>query len=62
VPAYNFAMIYNGLGRTDEALAQLERSFQAREVQLTFIRIDTRWDALRDEPRFAAIAARMNLE
>ncbi len=62
VPAYNFAMIYNGLEEPDEALRYLERSFEQREVQLTFIKIDTRWDALRDHPRFATIARRMGLD
>jgi hypothetical protein len=55
-------MIYNGLGRTGEALTQLETAFHEREPQLVFIRIDTRWDALRTEPRFAAIARRMHLD
>lgn len=62
VPAYNFAMIYNGLGEKGEALNYLEKSFQEREVQLTFIKIDTRWNEFRDEPRFAAILKHMNFE
>ena len=55
VPAYSFAMIYNGLGEREDALKHLEKSFQEREAQLTFIKIDTRWDGLRAEPRFQAI-------
>ena len=62
VPAYSFAMIYNGLGELEEALKYLEKSFQEREVQLSFIKIDTRWDELRAAPRFAEIIKRMNLE
>ena len=61
VPAYHFAVIHNGLGNRERALDYLERSFTQREVQLTFIKIDTRWDALRADPRFAAIARRMGL-
>jgi TolB-like protein/Tfp pilus assembly protein PilF len=52
VPEYSFAMIYNGLGQKEEALSRLEKSFQEREVNITFIKIDTRWDELRSEPRF----------
>lgn len=52
VPDYGFAMIHNGLGQKDEALRHLEKSFQEREVNITFIKIDTRWDGLRTEPRF----------
>jgi len=62
VPAYNFAMIYNGLGEKDEALNYLEKSFQEREVQMSFIKVDTRWDELRAEPRFVEIIKQMNLE
>jgi DNA-binding winged helix-turn-helix (wHTH) protein/TolB-like protein/cytochrome c-type biogenesis protein CcmH/NrfG len=62
VPAYNFAVIYNGLGEKEKALNYLEKSFEQREVQLAFIKIDTRWDNLRAEPRFAEIIKQMNLE
>jgi Flp pilus assembly protein TadD len=62
VPAYSFAMIYNGLGEKEEALNYLEKSFGEREVQISFIKVDTRWDELRSEPRFAEIIKRMNLE
>ncbi len=62
VPAHNFAMIYNGLGEKNEALNYLEKSFQEREVQMTFIKIDTRWDWLRAEPRFAEVIKQMNFQ
>ncbi len=62
VPAYSFAMIYNGLGEREEVLNYLEKSFQEREVQMSFVKIDTRWDNLRNEPRFVEIIKRMNLE
>jgi len=62
VPAYSFAMIYNGLGENEEALNYLEKSFQEREVQFSFIKIDTRWDNLRSEPRFIELMRRMNFE
>ncbi|MGI8640872.1 MAG: tetratricopeptide repeat protein [Pyrinomonadaceae bacterium] len=62
VSAYSFAMIYNGLGEKDEALSYLEKSFQEREVQITFVKIDTRWDELRSEPRFVDLMRRMNFE
>jgi serine/threonine-protein kinase len=62
VPAYFFALIYNGLGERDETLKWLEKSYQEREVQLTFIKVDTRWNEFRSDPRFAAIIERMKLE
>ncbi|MDQ3042120.1 MAG: hypothetical protein M3R11_07035 [Acidobacteriota bacterium] len=62
VPAYNFAMIYDGLGETEEALGYLEKSFDEREVHMAFIKIDTRWNNLRSEPRFVDLMRRMNFE
>lgn len=62
VPAYNFALIHNGLGERETALNYLEKSLQEREVQLSFIKIDTRWDEFRREPRFIELMRRMNFE
>ena len=62
VPAYSSAMILNGLGDKEAALRQLERSVSEREVQSTFIKIDTRWDSVRPDPRFVALLKRMNLQ
>jgi len=50
------------LGETEEALGYLEKSFDEREVQISFIKIDTRWNNLRSEPRFIDLMRRMNFE
>ncbi len=44
------------------ALSYLEKSFDNREVQLTFIKIDTRWDKHRAEGRFVDLIRKMNLQ
>jgi TolB-like protein/Flp pilus assembly protein TadD len=62
VPAYAFAMIHNGLGDGDGALRALERSVAQREVQPTFIKIDTRWDRLRSQKRFARLLKQLRLD
>jgi Flp pilus assembly protein TadD len=59
VPAYSFAIIYNGLGELEEALKYLEKSFQERESALSFIKIDRRWDELRPDPRFQDLLRRV---
>jgi eukaryotic-like serine/threonine-protein kinase len=59
VPAYSFAVIHIGLGDAEEALNYLERSFQERESQLSFIKIDGRWDDLRPDPRFHDLLRRV---
>ena len=62
VPAYNFAVIYNGLGDKEQALKYLEKSFQEREVQITFIKIDTRWNEVHDDPRFQNLMQRLGFK
>jgi serine/threonine-protein kinase len=60
VPAYNFAMIYNSLGDTEKALDMLEKSREDRDIQLAFLKVDTRWNNLRSEPRFIELMNQMN--
>jgi len=62
VPAYNFAIIYNALGETETALDYLEKAFSEKNVQLVFLKVDPKWNNLRSEPRFTALAKQMNFE
>ena len=62
VPAYSFAIIHNGRRDRDAALRFLEQSVEAREVQATFIKIDTRWNWLRPDPRFQSLLQRLQLK
>jgi tetratricopeptide (TPR) repeat protein len=59
VPPLNFALAYNGLGETDEALDWLERGFEQRDPKMTFLKIDSRLNNLRGEPRFIQLMDRM---
>ena len=61
VPATALAATYNALGRTDAALDELERAYDDHDVRLAFLKVDARWNNLRDEPRFRALAARVGL-
>lgn len=62
VPATAVATIQIGLGEHDAALDSLELAHAQRDVGLAFIRLRHTWDALRSEPRFRSIAARMALD
>lgn len=59
VPATSRAAISNALGLRDEAFALLELAFDQRDVRMTFIAIDARWNNLRTDPRFEALMARL---
>ena len=59
VPAYWFALVHTGLGERDQALRYLERAFEERSTVLAYLLIDPRLAPLRDEPRFIALARRL---
>ena len=58
VSPYQKALIYAGLGKTDEALKLLEQAFSERSLQPTSLRFDPRLNALRDDPRFSEFMRR----
>jgi Flp pilus assembly protein TadD len=58
IPPYARALIHLGLREFDEALAWLERSFDARDVHMLFLPVDPKWDPLREDPRFVELLRR----
>jgi TolB-like protein/class 3 adenylate cyclase/Tfp pilus assembly protein PilF len=62
IPPVNIALVYNGLGDQDEALAHLERACDERDVRLPLLKVDPRWDSFRSNPRFVAILKRIGLQ
>ena len=59
VSPYNIALIYHGLGERDQALAWLERGFEQRDPKMVFLRVERKWDDLRDDPRFRDLLRRI---
>jgi tetratricopeptide (TPR) repeat protein len=62
VPPTTVALVYNGLGDHNEALSQLEKACEQRDVRLTLLRGDPNWDSFRSDPRFLSIIKRIGLE
>jgi tetratricopeptide (TPR) repeat protein len=62
IPPVNIALVYNGLGDQNEALSQLERACDDRDVRLPLLKVDPRWDSFRSNPRFVAILKRIGLQ
>lgn len=58
VPPYAMALIHAGLEEPDEALDNLDRAYEQRDVHLVFLPIDPKWDFLRSNARFAAMLNR----
>ena len=58
-PSYNIAMVYHGLGQTDDALSALEDAAERRDVRLILLNIEHKWDDLRENPRFGSIIRKL---
>ncbi len=61
-PTYHIALVHNGLGETEETLAWLERGFEQRDAKMVFLKVEPKWNSLRNEPRFVELMQRMNFE
>jgi serine/threonine-protein kinase len=59
ISAYAIALIYNGLGDRDQAVAWLEKAYQNREPRITFLKVEPKWNSLRDDPRFQDLFRRV---
>jgi tetratricopeptide (TPR) repeat protein len=61
VSPYAIALIYTGLGEKDQALAWLEKAYEARDGLLIWLKVEPLFDGLRSDPRFADLLRRVGL-
>ena len=61
VRAYDLAMVYTGLGDSEQAFRFLRKAAEQREAAMNNINVHPRFAALRGEPRFAALQREMGL-
>lgn len=61
VPPHSIAVIYHGLGNKDQTFHWLEKAYEERDVRLTFLRTDPKWDSLRNDARFEDLVRRVGL-
>jgi TolB-like protein/DNA-binding winged helix-turn-helix (wHTH) protein len=57
----HIARVYVGLGDRDQAFEWLEKSYQERDYNLPYLRVDPTFEGLRSDPRFADLLRRMNV-
>jgi tetratricopeptide (TPR) repeat protein len=57
--AYNYALMYLALGDKNEAIDWLERSYQAKEIPILYIKINPELDPLRGDPRFEMLVQKV---
>ncbi len=58
LPPYAFALSYNGLGETDEAIAWLVKGLEQQDIRMTLLTIDPKWNNLRSDQRFQDLLRR----
>ena len=58
---FRIAQIYTALGDYDEALNQLDKSYETRDLHMFFIQVDPSFDPIKSEPRFKALLKKMHL-
>jgi TolB-like protein/Flp pilus assembly protein TadD len=55
----NIALAYNGLGERDKTFTWLERGFEQRDAKMVFLKVEPKWNNLRDDPRFQDLLRRV---
>jgi hypothetical protein len=61
VSPFEFASIHFALGQTDLGFRWLAKACQDRAFELTAIKVDPRFDALKDDRRFAELTQKIGL-
>jgi TolB-like protein/Flp pilus assembly protein TadD len=61
ISPFELALIYFSLGRIDEGFERLALAFQHRCFELITLRIDPRFDDVRDDPRFQVLFSQLGL-
>ena len=61
-PPVDLAAVYVALGRPGEAFKILNRGVDERDEEMMYMKVDPRYDAVRADPRFARLLARLDLK
>ena len=61
VSPLDLARLQAQVGEREKAFASLEAAFAEQAGGLVFLKVDTAWDRIRDDPRFAALVRRVGI-
>ena len=62
VSPYNIAMIYNALGERDQTFTWLERGYEQRDQKMVFLKVEPKWNNLRNDSRFQDLMQRVGFK
>ena len=58
---FELAILHAGLGEQDKAFSALERAYAAHDSQMQYLNIESHFDELRADARFANLRQRVSL-
>ena len=58
VPPYAMALVHAGLGDREAMFEWLEKAYDAHDIHLMYLPVDSKWELYRSDPRFVALLAR----
>jgi len=61
VPSGSIGILYGALGELNEAFAWLEKAYEERDPQLTYLKVGRRFEPLRHDARFQQLVHRIGL-
>jgi tetratricopeptide (TPR) repeat protein len=61
IPAYDFAVVYAGLGEKDKVFEWLEKAYLERSSWLVHVKWDERFERYRSDPRFTHLLRRIGV-
>ena len=61
VDPYFLAEIHTALGERDQAFQELEKAYEQRSSWLVWLKVEPKFDSLRDDPRYTSLLKRIGL-
>jgi serine/threonine-protein kinase len=58
VPPTHIAIVYTGLGDSDATMMWLEKGLEQHDPKIAFLKVERKWNNLRDDPRFQELMQR----
>lgn len=58
VPPYHIALLYNAFGEREQTLMWLERALEAGDPKVAFLKVEPKWNNLRDDAEFQDLMRR----